>query len=294
MNPTDFTIDDIVAVVLEYHRPDATFRCIKSLSDAGVRHILVWDNSTDAGATRAKLANSLGNDLDLANRVTIVGDDRNLGFSAGVNAAVIHLSNTLKLRYILLINNDATINTGGVTALFEALTNEQRHALAAPRYLGSDESKPAMLYYNKYLGALTGGKHFGSFAFLSGCCLLVDIDKSGMPLLDEIFFMYGEDVALSHSLQNRGYGLAIAESAKVEHVGAASSIVGSPFYEYHVIRGHLLLTSRIANSPLHAAVLWPVRLASLVVRSVLRTVREGSLTPLIALWRALLGLGVGK
>jgi N-acetylglucosaminyl-diphospho-decaprenol L-rhamnosyltransferase len=291
MSPSEPTVDDIVAVILEYHRPDASLRCIQSLANAGIKQIFVLDNSTDAGETRTELTNSLKSDTDLFQRVTIVGNNINLGFSAGVNAAVADISNKQNLRYVLLINNDATINAVGVTALFEAITNNSETALAAPKFLSNDEEKPAMLYYNRYLALLTEKKYFGSFAFLSGCCLLMDLEKTGIPALDEGFFMYGEDVALSLRLQEKGFRLAIAESAKVDHIGAASSVVGSAFYEYHVARGHIVLTSRIATSRAHSLALWPPRLISLAARSLLRSIRAKSVIPISGLWRALLALG---
>ena len=285
---------DIVAVVLEYHRPDATFRCIKSLAGAGISHILIQDNSTDDGATRIELTNFLKNDFDLLQRVTIIGNNVNLGFSAGVNAAISYIKNTRNPRYVLLMNNDATINAIGVTALFYALISDPKNALAAPEFLGAVEKKSALIYYNRHFAALTQKKYFSSFAFLSGCCLLMDLEKTGSQPLDSGFFMYGEDVAISHRLQKKGYQLVIAESAIVEHIGSASSVAGSPFYEYHVIRGHLLLTSKIAASRIYAVMLWPTRLTSLLVRSTLRSARAKSFIPLIALWRALHGLGPAR
>jgi N-acetylglucosaminyl-diphospho-decaprenol L-rhamnosyltransferase len=286
-----FSNRDIVAIVLEYHRPDATFRCIKSLADAGIRYIFIQDNSTDDGASRIELTNVLKNDSDLFQRVTIIGNNVNLGFSAGVNAAISHIKSTQNLRYVLLINNDATINSIGVAALFDALMSDPNNALAAPKFLSADEKKSALIYYNRNFSVHTREKYFGSFAYLSGCCLLMDLEKTGSQPLDSHFFMYGEDVALAYKLQKKGYKLNIAESAKVEHIGSASSVAGSPFYEYHVIRGHLLLTSRITPSRIYSAMLWPTRLMSLVARSVVRANRAKNFIPLTALWRALLGLG---
>jgi len=284
---------DIVAVVLEYHRADATFRCIRSLADAGIRHVFIQDNSTDDGATRIELANILKNDSDLFQRVTIVGNNINLGFSAGVNAAIAHIKSTKNPRYILLMNNDATINVLGVTALMAALLGNQKNALAAPGFLGAAEKQSALIYYNRYFAAQTRKKYFSSFAYLSGCCLLMDLEKTGSLPLDSSFFMYGEDVALSYKMQKKGYQLTIAQSARVEHVGAASSVAGSSFYEYHVVRGHLLLTSRIATSSAQAVMLWLPRLISLAARSVLRAIRSKSWIPISALWRAFFALGPG-
>ncbi len=292
MIPFNSQCANTTAIVLEFHRPDASFRCITSLVDAGLTRVLVWDNSTDSGTTRAILSALLQRE-NLLQYVTFAGNGINLGFSAGINAAIAFLAGTQNIRYVLLMNNDATINPDGVSALLESLQAAPENALAAPKFLNNQMKNPAQLFYQRYFAAVTEKKYPGSSAFLSGCCLMVDLIKAGSLLLDESFFMYGEDIELSFRLKKKGYRLCIAEQAEVQHVGAASSVVGSAFYEYHVARGHLLLTSRIAHSPLHALILLPSRMTSLVARSILRATRSGSTTPIRALWRAVFNLGVG-
>ncbi|MEO8002980.1 MAG: glycosyltransferase family 2 protein [Arenimonas sp.] len=282
---------DTAAIVLEFHRPESSLCCIKSLVDAGLTRILLWDNSTDSGVTQETLLVLLQRE-NLLQYVTFAGTGINLGFSAGINAAMAFLSSTQNIRYALLMNNDATINKEGVSALLESLQSAPENVLAAPQYLSNQKRNPAQLFYQTYFAALTEKKYLGSLAFLSGCCLLVDMEKAGSPLLDEAFFMYGEDIELSFRLKRKGYRLCVANQANVQHVGAASSVVGSPFYEYHVARGHILLTSRIAHSPLHALILWPSRMISLAARSILRALRSGSAIPIRALWRAVFNLGV--
>lgn len=287
-----FSCDDILAVVLEYHRPTATLLCIESLAAAGLRNIMLWDNSTDDGATRSVLNDAIAKNANLQSVTTVFGKNHNLGFSAGVNAAIEHASRTRKFPYVLLMNNDAIINAAGLVALMEAMKKNPGNVLAAPKYLNPRKQSSARLYYHRYWATLSREKQDGNFAFLSGCCLLIDLDKAGLPLLDDAFFMYGEDVALSSRLQQQGYTLAVTEKAIVEHAGAASSIVGSAFYEYHVVRGHLLLTSRIATSQLDASILWPTRFIYLAARSVVRSIRHRRLIPLTAFIHALLGKGV--
>ncbi len=283
--------ENLVAIVLEYRRPDCTSRCLQSLVDAGVQHILVWDNSEDQGKSVRMLEQKFEQYVS-ANRIKFAGRDANLGFGRGVNAAIDSLDTRDGLHYVLLINNDATINTQGVDGLIRAMRENPSAALAAPRYLNSETKETAKLFYNRFFATIDHKRHFGSFEFLSGCCLLIDLKKAKSPVFDERFFMYGEDVALSCRLQSEGHQLAVTESASVEHASATSSVKGSLFYEYHVVRGHLLLTSRMANSSLLSALLWPTRLASLGARSLVRTIRSKSFTPMLALWRALFGIGI--
>ena len=283
--------EDLAAFVLEYSNPSITLRCIESLANTNIKHIFIRDNSADNGFARATLLRAIDANPALLERVTILGDNRNLGFSAGMNAVLAEVGKKMALRHVLLINNDATIDQNGPAVLLKVLTNNARLAMVAPEFLDAQKKNTAMLYYNAYTATMSRKKHPGSFAFLSGCCVLVDLKKTGLPLFDEKFFMYGEDVALSLGIHEKGFEMDTVASVLVEHIGSASSVTGSTFYEYHVARGHLLLTSRIAGSWLHSIFLWPPRLTSLVVRGFIRSVRSGSFTPLVALWRALFALG---
>jgi N-acetylglucosaminyl-diphospho-decaprenol L-rhamnosyltransferase len=195
---------------------------------------------------------------------------------------------------VLLINNDATINHQGIFALRAAMSHDQGVALVAPTYLDSTGHHPSLLYYQRFFATLSRKKMPGCDEFLSGCCLLLDLHKTGFEPFDERFFMYGEDVALSIRMKRAGHKLVATPAACVEHIGSASSVSGSPFYEYHVARGHLLLTSQLTQSRVASIFLWPLRLTSLFIRSVLRAFRAKSFIPITALWRAILNQGVRK
>lgn len=282
--------DEIAAVVLNYHRPQLTLQCIQSLLEADATKIVVWDNSTDNGESMAMISQAISSIENAGHRITIIGKNINLGFSAGVNAAIAALDQQDAARFVLLINNDATINAVGLSSLYRALTSDSMNAIAAPKQLNSTNHFPSLLFYQPHLAALTKEKYCDSLPFLSGCCLLLDLAKTGRKPLDEQFFMYGEDIALSLRLQREGYRLAISDTAEVEHIGAASSKPGSAFYEYHVIRGHLLLTRMLTDSTIKMIVLWPCRLLSLSARSIWRALKSQTLTPVIAFWRALFAL----
>ncbi len=283
--------DDIVALVLEYNNPTVTLRCIESLANANIKHIFIWDNSADNGMTRATLVKAIYGKPVLFERVKILGDNKNLGFSAGINAVLAEAGKKIALRHVLLINNDAIIAPDGPAALMNTLTSNVKLAIAAPEFLDTQKKNSAVLYYNVYTATMSRKKYPGSFRFLSGCCLLVDLQKTGQPLFDEKFFMYSEDVALSLAIHRKGFELDTVPSAIVEHIGSASSVSGSAFYEYHIARGHLLLTSGISGSWLSSIFLWPPRLTSLATRGFVRSLRSGSITPLVAFWRAVFALG---
>ena len=69
----------------------------------------------------------------------------------------------------------------------------------------------------------------------------------------------------------------------VTHDGAASSGLGSAFYESHMVAAHLLLARKLSKNPLDRALLYAARSAMLVMRCLVRTLRYRSSVPLRAL-----------
>lgn len=95
--------------------------------------------------------------------------------------------------------------------------------------------------------------------------------------------MYGEDVLLGWRLGAER--MAYVPHLLVSHETSASSRNGSLFYETRVVSGHWLLAYKLARSRTDLLLLLAARWLSLGVRSLLRSVRSHSSTPLLALWR---------
>src|SRR6185312_6348681 len=119
-------------------------------------------------------------------RCRIVTANRNLGFAAGVNRGLETLAVEFPDSPVLLINNDATL----LPDALEASPN------AEVLYPDIDHGGwvRGTVYYHRLTGLITDRRLPGSFPYASGCCLLVNLPKSGATLFDEDFFMYGEDI----------------------------------------------------------------------------------------------------
>ncbi len=267
------------AITIHFRKPELTAACIDSLLVDGWAPVLVWDNSADDGHSLQALAARYAGET----RVLLVGNPANLGFGKGMNAALAELGRRGYAGPVLLVNNDAQALPGMRAALLAALPRDSAaSALIAPRIL-QDGKAQGWLYYHRWLALVTRRPLPGSFAYLSGCCLLVQRTDNAAPLFDEDFFMYGEDVELSWRWQRQGGALVLLEDAWLRHAGSASSGQASPAYERFLVGSHWMLAHKLADHPLQATLMRLLRIPSLTLRATLRSLRYRSWVPLRSL-----------
>jgi hypothetical protein len=282
----------ICAIVLNYFGSHDTEACVDSLATAPVDTLYVVDNSADEEETRkvrALITGFAGGHP--VPRLELLASPRNLGFSRGVNSAVHADLRSGGHDYYLLMNNDARATPGMVAQLVRRIDSEPGCLAVSPRVRASDGSERGMVWYHRYLGCQCQRRYALSFPVVSGCCLLLSraAIQDGM-LLDERFFMYGEDVALCWRIHCSGGRVLIDDDAHVLHEGSQTSRYGSLFYEYHVARGHVLLAMTTWTSPLEVPLMLATRFLSLLARALLRAVRLRRLAPLAAFGLAWLPL----
>lgn len=282
----------ICAVVLDYFGADKTERCLQSLMGQGISEARVVDNSGDARYQEllSQKMRALAVSADF--RVRYVASDENLGFGRAINGALRLPSGGEHFDCYLVINNDAYAEPGMVDALVCALRDNPRIGVVAPcTCVGNSLSCGS--WYQRQTGLITKRRLPGSFHYLTGACLLIDAGVLGSRLFDESFFMYGEDVELDWRLRRQGYLPQCRPEAAVRHSGGGSSRQGALFYEYHVLRGHVLLALRLSRTVAEIPVLLLGRFVVLTVRAVVRCVRLRSPWPVVALALAWWPLNVG-
>ena len=110
-------------------------------------------------------------------------------------------------------------------------------------------------------------------------------ERAAPPRFDPAFFLYGEDVELGWRLRTHPEAVLYVPAARVRHEGSASSVVGSDFYETHMVAGHWLLADRLANGGVDRSLLRIARIPALVLRAIVRSLRFRRMAPVVALWR---------
>lgn len=266
-----------VGLLLTYRDACRSARTIRSLLENDVDGVVVWDNSADGGASAAVLQSELPGE----SRVHLHVSQKNLGFAAGVNKGIELCNQLFPGCYVLLINDDAQLLPDAREALMRVLSEHPACAIAVPAIKQGGVVRRAA-YYHRATGMLFNSRLPGCFAYASGCCMLVAIDRVQWPLFDEDFFMYGEDVELSWRLRHRPDAIRFVDKLLVEHEGSASSALGSEFYETQMVKAHLILVPKLTASGFVRALFISVRMLSLASRSCVRAIRFRSTIPMTA------------
>ncbi|MBC8278926.1 MAG: glycosyltransferase family 2 protein [FCB group bacterium] len=217
-------IPKVKIVILNYNGRDDTLECLESLEKVSYEnfHTTIIDNgSTDnlGPAIREKFP-----------QVQYLYSPANLRFAGGNNLA---LRNALEegYDYVLLLNNDTVVEPDFLTKMVETGDSSAEIGLVGAKMFYYDP--PDVIWfaggvmdvrfaYMRHLGI--GQKDDGSFdtpqemTFLNGACLLI---KSAVlrqvGLLDEDYFLYGEDQDYCIRAQRTGYKLFYQPAARIRH-----------------------------------------------------------------------------
>ncbi len=267
----------ICGLTLNYRDAQRTARCVETLLENKADHVLVWDNSEDGGNSVNQLVQMWQHD----SRVNIQPSSVNLGFAAGVNRGIDQILEGYPDSRVLLINNDACLLKNAISRLNLALDTHPDAVIAYPA-INHNGLVKGTAYYQKCFGLLSFDRPFpGSFPYATGCAMLIDPDRIILPLFDEDFFMYGEDVLLGWRLGPER--MVFIPDVLVFHEGSVASGLGSEFYETHVVAGHWLLADKLSQNHLETVIFHTGRWMYLITRALTRIFRFRSLRPYHAL-----------
>ncbi len=239
---------DLSVVVLNYNTRDHLRECLLSLrregsttlshGDASVTaEVLVVDNASSDGSARMVEAEFPW--------VTLIRSPRNGGFAFGNNLALVRSRG----RAILVLNPDTEVPEGAIETLLDRLRTRPEAAVVGPKLVRADGTmhlacrrsfpSPSVAFYR--LSGLSQrfphSPRFGRYnlTFLDpdleaevdsvcGACMLVRraaIQQAG--LLDERFFMYGEDLDWCWRFKERGWTVRYLPTVEVRHQHGAAS-----------------------------------------------------------------------
>ena len=280
------------AIILNYFGYIKTCRCVESLSNEAINLLLIIDNSANADEfKRLKHAiERIEYNADFG-QVVVLSVDENLGFAGGVNFGVSWVEEYEPCDYYLLINNDAYASKGLVARLSDFLVCYPETALVAP-IIKSGQDVSGLNWYRRWIGSTAQSGVSRGFPWLSGCCLLLSKTYFDNNIFDECFFMYGEDVELCWRLFENKINYQLVEDACVYHDKIGSSYEGGLFYEYHLNRGHILLSVRLIRSKYEIPFLLLSKLSFLFFRSILRCFRFNSMTPFFSFLLSIIPLKI--
>ena len=170
----------------------------------------------------------------------------NLGYGRAINRAVAATNST----YICVTNTDVTLNPEALISLWHFMEEHPNAGLCAPRIFYEDGRDQGMVFQAALISQYFQwyAKHRARSAKreiamaaepvkvegVMGAFFLMR--RSALPaqkLLDEDFFLFYEDTALSHTLFNLGVSCFVVPDATIIHIGGKSGSKSSVarFYE---------------------------------------------------------------
>ena len=242
----------VSAIVVNHEGRALLASCLRSLElalacvDAPTEIVLVDNGSTDGGPDEVRASFPA---------IRIVALATNRGFAAGVGAGVAHSSG----EWLLLLNNDATIEPEAVVALLRAAADRadvgslatqmrfSRNGAVNSAGLGVDRLGVA---FDRHVGEppeSAGHEIVEVFGASAGAALMRRAMLADVGGFDDSFFMYLDDVDVAWRAQMAGWACLYVPGAVVHHDHSASSIHGSPFKHLHVGRNRVRLLAKHAS-----------------------------------------------
>jgi GT2 family glycosyltransferase len=246
---------DLAIIIVNWNLKLDTLECIASLVEAGasLEQIIVVDNgSTDSSIQALR-------DI-YPERLQIIALDANCGYATGVNRGLDYaLIN--KSQWILLLNNDTIVTPTFIEAMQAAIQTNPSFSIFAPMILyysqpsliwsmGDRRVDRTLLTINPYRGKNID-RTFPKVIpidFTTGCAMLVNrnvFEKIG--LLDESFFMYGEEVDFCWRARQAGFTFACIPAARLWHKISKSSSKDKPGTRYLRIRNQIRFYRRYSS-----------------------------------------------
>jgi GT2 family glycosyltransferase len=279
-------------IIVTYNSARHLPACLESISEQlkDVEYeVCVVDNASDDGAAALAEANANG-------RTRVVRNERNLGFSAAVNIGLRSTSG----RYCMWLNPDTRVVGGDVSEVLRHFEEEPNVGIIGPQVLNADGSIqlscrsfpsysaalfnryslltrlfPKNRFSRKYLHTDWNHQSIREVDWVSGACLLhrrsLLEDVGG---LDELFFMYIEDIDFCLRANRAGWKVHYHPALRVLHhiAGSSRQVPFSMIVELHKSIWRYY-TKHFRRNPLKdavgGAVIWG-RCAGMLARAGLR------------------------
>jgi GT2 family glycosyltransferase len=221
----------VTVVVLTWNGRALTLDCLRSLEGIltpNVR-VLVVDNASADGTVDAIRAR-------YGDRVDIVVNTSNLGYAGGNNVGIRRALED-GARFVLLLNNDTTVDAAFIDELLRTMQDSDAIGIAAPKIYFAEPTN-RIWYAGGEISLWRGtARHIGireldrgqyddarDVAYASGCALLARrevFERAG--LLDERYRAYFEDVDLCLRASRAGFRVRYVPTAHVWHRISAST-----------------------------------------------------------------------
>lgn len=253
----------VFIVILNWNGAKDTIECIESLNG------IDYDNFQTVIVDNGSIDDSLQVLKKKFSKSTYIESKTNRGYAGGNNLGIDYaLRNGAD--YVLLLNNDTTVEKDFLKKLVEAGEQDKSIGILGPKICFWSNPETIWFAGGMINWMKTSGIHIGlgeaekgkrdaikEVDFLTGCSLLVKkavFEKIGK--LSEDYFLYYEDTDFCCRARKAGYKCLYVPLSKIYHKVSRSTEPGSRSYVYYHTRNGLMLSKR-NGSFLNKALLYP-------------------------------------
>lgn len=257
-------------VILNFNKYQLTLECMKSIQEKLIDyHVYIVDNgSTIDNYTQLKMS------VPVENRYTLIRNDYNLGFSAGMNVGVRKAIED-GCDYIVFTNSDIVFKQDNIVQLVNTLNEDSSYGIVGPRIVDQQgneqhfnvwkrESLFQYLCLDTIISVLIPRKYKFKFLMnpdelyfekrdaysLSGCVFVMRCeDVLNIGLLDEYTFLYSEEFILAEQMIKLNKKVCYDGSIDIIHNHQGSTTQGSFFVEEHRIRSRMYYLKEYRKAP---------------------------------------------
>lgn len=298
--PAEATTDvvDLSVVIVSYNVREFVEQALRSVERAseglGVEVFLVDNDSADGTVEMVR---------ERFPEVNVIANDENLGFAVANNQAI----RQARGRHILILNPDTLVQEDTLREMVAFMDThpdagavgcrilnpdgsfalESRRAFPTPkvalyRLLGLSRLFPSSPRFGRYNMTFLPRDEVCEVDALSGCCMMVrreairgpedakETTRAAAGLLDERYFMYGEDLDWCFRIQQAGWRNYYTPGTQIVHYKGKSTRKGELRYVL-LFYGAMLRFVEKHLAPEADAAGGVQRIASLSMRAVLRT-----------------------
>lgn len=256
----------VAAVVLNFNGIKNTLDCVKSLKQQTTEEmdfqIIVVDNCSHDDSVKT---------LKRIQGIKFIANDKNLGYSGGMNVGIKYaLKNNFEK--IILLNNDIYLDK---EFLPNIISSAKRAAIVAPKiyfakghefhkhkYKKQDSGKVIWFAGSRIDWQNIIGYHLGvdevdrgqfdrstEIDFASGACMLISKEVfRQIGFFDEKYFLYLEDMDFCFRAKLAGFKIIFAPKAVIWHKNAQSTGgSGSQIQDYYITRNRMLFAFKFAK-----------------------------------------------
>ena len=226
---------DLSIIIVNYKTQAVTLNCLKSVFDSDFSNIktevIVVDNASGDGSAEAFKA--------AFPKIHLIVNDSNLGFSKANNIGI----QAAKGNYVLLLNSDTEVRPDSISRCMDYIKKHSDIGALGCKVLLSDGTlDPAckrsfptpssgVFHTLKLDKAFPNSRIFGAYDLtyldenkiyslhcITGAFMMVPMNViQHIGMLDEDYFMYGEDIDWCYRIKQAGYKVVYYPKAEITH-----------------------------------------------------------------------------